>query len=269
MVNCIFYDRLLPNDTQNAIELFKSERIPYSQYYNIDEISDKSTNLPHMMPDESTFIHYMKKMDIRKSDEIICYDRKGIFSSPRVWFTFKIFGANNVKVLNGGYPKWIKENLPIEKQNNFRLTEQNSLRSPPQADDYDFKLDRTKIVDMVNIVDISLKKLKSETNEQIVDCRPSERYKGEAPEPRPGLRKGHIDGAINVPFKDILNENFCYKGENEIKKLVESRGINLKSPLNLYCGSGITACVVILGLGILGKLDSCKLYDGSWAEIVI
>lgn len=105
----------LPSENKNTLELFNSEKIPYSKFFDIDEIADKTTDLPHMFPTEDIFIHNVKKLDIRKNDLIICYDRAGIFSSPRVWFTFKLFGAKNVAVLNGGYPKWIKDNCQIIK----------------------------------------------------------------------------------------------------------------------------------------------------------
>jgi len=105
----------LPTENKNGRELFNSEKIPNSKFFDIDEIADKSTDLPHMFPKQEVFLKNVKELDIRKNDLIICYDRSGIFSSPRVWFTFKLFGAKNVAVLNGGYPKWIKENHPIVK----------------------------------------------------------------------------------------------------------------------------------------------------------
>jgi thiosulfate/3-mercaptopyruvate sulfurtransferase len=105
----------LPTENKNGRELFNSEKIPYSKFFDIDEIADKSTNLPHMFPTQEILIKNVKELDIRKNDIIVCYDRSGIFSSPRVWFTLKLFGAKNVAVLNGGYPKWIKENLPVVK----------------------------------------------------------------------------------------------------------------------------------------------------------
>lgn len=105
----------LPTDNKNAKELFSADKISNSKFFDIDQVCDKSTDLPHMLPNLDIFIKNVKELDIRKSDYIVCYDRSGIFSSPRVWFTLKLFGAKNVAVLNGGYPKWLKENLPIAK----------------------------------------------------------------------------------------------------------------------------------------------------------
>ena len=112
VLDCTWY---LPTEKKNAKELFDKEKIPTSKFYDIDEIADKTTGLPHMFPNNQFFIKNMKILDIRKNDLIICYDRQGIFSSARVWYTLKCFGAKNVAVLNGGYVKWLKENLPIEK----------------------------------------------------------------------------------------------------------------------------------------------------------
>jgi thiosulfate/3-mercaptopyruvate sulfurtransferase len=256
----------LSTDPRNAKELFKTERIPYSQYFDIDEIADKSIDLPHMLPDDSTFISHMKKMDIRKSDNIICYDRMGMFSAPRVWFTFKIFGAPNVSILNGGYPKWEKENLPLEKGDDYRI--KNLKRDEPKKDDYDFKLEKNKVVNLEKIFDFSSKIVHKKTDVQIIDCRPPPRYRGEVDEPRPSKRRGNIDGSVNVFFKDLLDENSCFKSPNEIKSEFEKKNVDINKPMILSCGSGTTACVDIFALNYLGKLDNCKLYDGSWAEYV-
>ncbi len=111
----------LPTEQKNGKDLFNVDKIPYSKFFDIDEVCDKTTNLPHMFPNLDIFLKNVKELDIRKSDYIVCYDRSGIFSSPRVWFTFKLFGAMNVAVLNGGYPKWLKDNLPIKKAPYFNV----------------------------------------------------------------------------------------------------------------------------------------------------
>jgi thiosulfate/3-mercaptopyruvate sulfurtransferase len=256
----------LPIENKNAKEMFSKERIPFSQFFDVDEIADLSTNLPHMMPDDSTFISHMKRMDIRKSDHIICYDRQGMFSAPRVWFTFKVFGAKNVSVLNGGYPKWVAENLAVEKDEEFGYKQ--VLRSTPSENDFDYKLDRSKVIDANEILKLSLKKQKGETNEYIIDCRAPPRYKGEVEEPRPTKRKGHVETSDNVFFKDLLDSNSCFKSENEILEEFRKRNIDLNKDLTLYCGTGTTACINILALSSIGKFDKSRLYDGSWSEMV-
>lgn len=217
-----------------------------------------------MIPDESAFKNFMQKMDIRKNDEIICYDTHGIFSAPRVWFTFKVFGAPNVSVLNGGLPKWKSENYPTELDSNYNFSK--IKRSDFNEKDFDYKLDKSKVCNINEILELSLLKMQGKSDEQIIDARPLQRYRGEVSEPRISKRTGHVDGAINIFFKDFLKDG-CYKSKEEIAKLLESHGISSKDKITLYCGSGLTACVDLLGISLLGKFDDLKLYDGSWAEM--
>ncbi len=256
----------MPSENINVPEVFLNERIPYSQLFDIDEVADKSTGLSHMMPSDDVFISFMKKMDIRKSDHIICYDRAGVFSSPRAWFTFRIFGANNISILNGGFPKWKSEKLPIESGDKLRV--QEIKRDPPSQGDFDYKKDSSKILDAHEILLQSSRQKEGRIDEHIIDCRAPPRYRGEVDEPRPTIRKGHVDTASNVFFKDLLDSQGCYKNPEELKKEFEKQNINIQKPLTLYCGSGLTACVDILALALLGRFDNCKLYDGSWAQMV-
>jgi thiosulfate/3-mercaptopyruvate sulfurtransferase len=256
----------MPSENKNVPELFRNERIPYSQLFEIDEIADKSTGLPHMMASNEVFISFMKKMDVRKSDHIICYDRSGIFSAPRVWLTFKLFGTKNVSILNGGFPKWFSENLPLEKGDYLRVRE--IKRNPPNSDDFDYNLDKSKILNVDEILLQSAKQFAGDIQEHIIDCRAGPRYKGEVEEPRPTLRKGHVLTASNVFFKDLLNSQSCYKTKEEIKKEFENKNVDIEKKLTLYCGSGITASVNIFALAMLGKFENCRIYDGSWAEMV-
>lgn len=256
----------LPTDPRKAIDLYKSERIPYSQFFGIDEVADKSSHMAHMLPKEEEFIKHMKMMDIRKNDYIVCYDRAGIFSAPRAWLTFKLFGCNNVFVLNGGFPKWQQENLPVEKGDDFGYKKLNI--DQPIESDYNYKLDRAKVVQMDQIVETSAKIVKGKSDLQIVDCRPPLRFKGEVEEPRPTLRKGHIDGAVNVFFKDLLDDTNCFKSNQQLIKEFEKRNVDVNKNTIFSCGSGCTACIDILAMTLIDKYDSCKLYDGSWAEYV-
>jgi thiosulfate/3-mercaptopyruvate sulfurtransferase len=256
----------MPAENKNVPELFRKERIPYSQLFDIDEIADKSTGLPHMMPNNEVFISFMKKMDVRKSDHIICYDRAGIFSAPRVWLTFKLFGAKDVSILNGGFPMWLSHNLTIEKGDCLKIHE--IKRNPHKADDFDYNLDNSRILNADQILLQSAKQFAGEIQEHIIDCRAAPRYKGEVEEPRPTLRKGHILTASNVFFKDLLDSQSCYKSKEDIKKEFEKKKVDIEKKLTLYCGSGITASVDIFALALLGKFDNCRIYDGSWAEMV-
>jgi thiosulfate/3-mercaptopyruvate sulfurtransferase len=256
----------LPTDPRKADELFNIERIPNSQLFNIDEVADKSSDLPHMMPSEHDFIKHMKSMDIRKNDHIVCYDRVGVFSAPRAWFTFKVFGCPSVYVLNGGFPKWVSENLPLERGNDFGY--KNISREVDESE-FNYELNRSKVVDINKVAEISGKITTGKNQNQIVDCRPAPRYRGEVDEPRQCMRKGHIDGALNVFFKDLLDEKSCFKSDQELIEEFEKRSVDVNKPTIFSCGSGCTACVDILAMTLIDKYDNTILYDGSWSEYVI
>lgn len=251
--------RFLPTDHRVGRELFKIERIPYSQFFDIDDIADKSTCLPHMFPSNDEFISHMKRLDIRKNDQIICYDRQGVFSSPRVWYLLKLFGIEDVKVLNGGFRKWLEEGCPTESNTEFNFNKQT--RSIPKVKDFEYKLDTTKLMSMKDVLNLT-------KEEQIIDCRCKERYLGISPEPRPTKRVGHVQGAINICFIEMLNEKWCLKSREEISNVFNQVGVDINKRMNFYCGSGLTACILIFAASQLGKFCNCSLYDGSWAEYV-
>ncbi len=258
ILDCSYY---LPNDGRLSSTEFKTQRIPYSQLFDVDKIAETSSSLPHMMANDNTFFYYMEKMDIIPDDTIVCYDRLGIFSSPRVYINFRMHGCSNVYVLNGGLPKWLKEGLEVEKGEDYRF---NTIkRNGSNSNVIWEKRDKSKVIDIDSLLSIAKHK-----KEQIIDCRNSERYNGGGEEPRPTIRKGHAPNAGNVFFKDMLDENSCYKSNNECLANFEKKGIDVDKPMTLYCGSGLTACVNIMALDLMGKLDNCRLYDGSWAELV-
>lgn len=263
ILDCSWY---MPSENKNVQELFLNERIPYSQLFEIDLIADKSSGLSHMMPTNEIFNSFMKKMDIRINDHIICYDRTGIFSSPRVWFTFKIFGAKQVSILNGGFPKWLNEGLDIEKGKDLKVKEIRRLVH--NDEDFNFKLDTSKILSANEILFQSAKQITKEFDGHIIDCRSGPRYNGEVSEPRPTLRRGHVKTASNVFYKNLLRNDTCYKSLGEIQEEFQKNNVDINKKMTLYCGSGITACVDIFALAMLGKYSNCKLYDGSWAEMV-
>ena len=253
-----------PTEKKNRNESFKEKRIIYSQLYDIDKIADTSINLPHMMPTNEIFIENMKKMDIRLSDEIIIYDRISLFGSPRILFTFFIFGHKNVKILNGGFSSFEKINGQIELNDNYNINEINLLREKSKDEDFNYKLDKSKIIDLKGIVKISNSKME---NDEIIDARSEERYEGKIQEPRQSLRIGHIKNAKCVFFKHLIDENGKYLNEEKLKNVFESKGINLnKKTIICSCGSGLTACIDLVGLILIGLFDKCCLYDGSWME---
>ena len=253
-----------PLDKRTREESFKEKRIIYSQLYDIDKIADLTSKFPHMMPTNEIFIENMKKMDIRLSDEIIIYDRISLFGSPRILFTFLIFGHKNVKILNGGFSSFEKINGQFELNDNYNINEINSLREKSKDEDFNYKLDKSKVIDLKGIIKISNSKME---NEEIIDARSEERYEGKIQEPRPSLRIGHIKNAKCVFFKHLIDENGKYFNEEKLKNIFESKGINLnKKMIICSCGSGLTACIDLVGLILIGLFDKCCLYDGSWME---
>ena len=253
-----------PTEKKNRNESFKEKRIIYSQLYDIDKIADTSINLPHMMPTNEIFIEKMKKMDIRLSDEIIIYDRISLFGAPRVLYTFLIFGHKNVKILNGGFSSFEKINGQFELNDNNNINEINKLREKSKDEDYNYKLDKSKIIDLKGIIKISNSKME---NEEIIDARSEERYEGKIQEPTPSLRIGHIKNAKCVFFKHLIDENGKYLNEKKLKNIFENKGINLnKKMIICSCGSGLTACIDLVALIVSGFYDKCVLYDGSWIE---
>jgi thiosulfate/3-mercaptopyruvate sulfurtransferase len=259
VLDCTYY---IPGDSRNAKKQFEEERIPYSTLFDIDEVKDKGNNLPHMMiTNEKEFVEHMKRLDIRKNDTIVCYDRHGIFSAPRVWYNLTIYGAPDVFILNGGFPKWKSENRQTEIG-----MERGELIRPldTKTNEFDYKLDKSKLIGLTEL----LERIDTKSCE-IIDARPAERYRGEVDEPRPAKHKGHIKGAKNVFFKNVIDEKGCMKRNSEIMKAFHNGGVKLNAKeFDLYCGSGITACLDAFALSQLGKFDRCKLYDGSWAEAV-
>jgi thiosulfate/3-mercaptopyruvate sulfurtransferase len=202
-----------------------------------------------LIQDVKEFINWMKKLDIRTTDVIICYDRIGVFSAPRVWFNLTVYGAKNVYVLNGGYPKWVKDGYAVEK-------ELSNYTRPPSEDGFNYKLNNKFIYSYDNI-----------KNNQVIDARCCDRYNGKMPEPRPTIYQGHYKGAINIFFKELVDSNWCYKKEEEIVNVLKNSNIDLEKEVVFYCGSGVSCCINIMAFALIGKFDICRLYDGSWAEL--
>lgn len=219
-----------------------------------------------MMPSNSVFIDHMKAMDIRKSDQIVIYDRVGMFSSPRLWFTFKAFGHDNVRVLNGGLPQWEKDNGPIEMGDEYRI--KTIERAKAFDADYEYHLDEGKVLNLNQLLMKSVLISKGTLNEGIIDARAEERYLGSVLEPRPSLWVGHVEGAKSLCFKLLLDENMKYKQPKDIEEVFKSKDIDVNKPNTCYCGTGLTACIDLFAMSLIGKYDNCRLYDASWIEYV-
>ncbi|CAG9316743.1 unnamed protein product [Blepharisma stoltei] len=248
-------------------EHFKT-RLPGAKFFEIDEVSDKTNSLPHMMPTLDTFVDFMKKLRIKNDDNLlVCYDRYGAFTSPRVWYTFKCFGKKNIAVLDGGLPKWVSENLLTES------SEYEIYQNPEGEinEDYNYQFDKKKVKNFEAMTSffalLGSRTSVPQTNTQILDARPPKRFLGIDPEPREGIRSGNARGTKNHCFKYNFKSDGTFKNPEELKKHFIEAGINMDESAHTIhmCGSGISACVNILAMELAGKTNN-SLYDGSWTE---
>jgi thiosulfate/3-mercaptopyruvate sulfurtransferase len=240
----------LPNDPRDSYEEYLQARIPGAIYFDIDQISDKSSSLPHMLPSPEQFSSQMRRVGIGDGMRVVVYDAQGMFSAARVWWTFRAMGNVDVAVLNGGLAKWNAEGRPLEDD------------PPPKRGVRHFTSRRN--AELIRDRDEILKIIDDGT-EQIVDARATDRFRGEAPEPREGLRSGHIPGSLNLPYPELLNSDGTFKPAAELKKIFEQAGVDLSKPVTNTCGSGVTASILALALAIIGHRH-VSVYDGSWSE---
>lgn len=240
----------LPTAGRDAKSEYLKEHIPGALFFDIDDMSDEKSNLPHMLPSTVKFSSRMKKMGIGDGARIVVYDTSGIFSAARIWWTFRAMGHQDVAVLNGGLKKWKSENRPLEDG------------PPPRRSERHYTpLQNTEIIRDVDDMKALLKK----PGAQIVDARPKARFEGSEPEPRPGLRSGHIPGSKNIPSQSLLNTDGTFKSESELAQIFKAAGIDVTRPVVTTCGSGVTASMLALALAVLGQTNA-GVYDGSWAE---
>ncbi len=240
----------LPNEGLNPRAEFELHHIPGAVFFDIDEIADTGSPLPHMLPAPEKFSSRVRKLGLGDGIRIVVYDQRGIFSAPRVWWTFRLFGHDDVAVLDGGLPKWLAEGRGVEE-------------GPGRAGERHFtaRMNTMMVRDKAQI----LANLKS-GREQVLDARSLGRFEGRDPEPREGLRGGHIPGSVSLPFTEFIDaETQTMRASEEIKALLTAAGVDPRRPVTTTCGSGITAAVLALGLHITGHRD-VAVYDGSWSE---
>lgn len=241
----------MPNDPRDAKALYAERRIPGAIFFDIDEIADTSSDLPHMLPPPEKFASRMKKAGVGDGTRVIIYDNHGLMSAARVWWTFRVFGHEDVAVLDGGFPAWERAGYAIETGVPRQRMERHF--TPCVRND----LVRT-LADVQRAID-------GGNRTPILDARAAPRFNGEAPEPRAGLRSGHMPGALNVPFGSLLNADGTMKAAADLKTLFEAAGLKGNAAPICSCGSGITAAVLALALARTGRWDAA-VYDGSWAE---
>lgn len=238
----------LPHLNRNGRAEYDQGHIPGAVFFDIDTIADRSTNLPHMLPTPDAFAAAMGQLGIGDGARLVIYDGLGLFSAPRVWWTFRTMGARDVAILEGGAPRWKAENRP--------WTDEPTKRRPAT---FTARLDHGAVA---SLTDVKAHLASGKT--QIVDARPADRFKGDAPEPRPGLKAGHMPGAKNVPA-GLVTADGALKSPSEIETLFRQAGVDLDRPIVTSCGSGVTAAILALALESTGRSIK-SLYDGSWAE---
>jgi thiosulfate/3-mercaptopyruvate sulfurtransferase len=240
----------LPTAQRDAKKEFAAAHIPGAQFFDIDELSDTTSSLPHMLPSPEKFSSRMRKMGIGDGKRIIAYDTVGLFSAARAWWMFKVFGHDDVAVLDGGLKKWLAEGRTTE--DGPALARQERHFTPR------FKGSMVRDIREVAAV------LKSGAA-QVADARSGTRFRGEEVEPRPGVRAGHMPGASNVHYASLLTVDGTLKSPAEIEAVFAASGVDVSKPVITSCGSGITAAILSLGLTLAGTRDHA-LYDGSWTE---
>jgi thiosulfate/3-mercaptopyruvate sulfurtransferase len=238
----------LPTQKRDAHAEYRSGHIPGAVFFDIETVSDHSTELPHMLPGPAQFGDVVGALGIGDNDTVVVYDSTGLYSAARVWWTFRIFGAKAVFILDGGLPQWKSEGRPIETDDPGRPRKKFNAKMKVAA---------------VALLD-DMRMALNDENVQVVDARSAERFSGKAPEPRPGLRSGHMPGSFNVPFDRVI-ENGRLASRERIQAAFSNAGVDLDKPIITSCGSGVTAAILIFALESLGK-EPKGLYDGSWSE---
>jgi thiosulfate/3-mercaptopyruvate sulfurtransferase len=240
----------LPTSGRNAAAEFAAGHIPGAVFFDVDATSDQRSPLPHMLPPAEEFAARMSALGLNNDAMIVVYDGSGVnLSAPRVWWTFRVFGHARVAVLDGGSAKWRAEGRPVE-----------GGVPQPAPGRFTARLDPSRVRNLASIrANLSLRQ------EQLVDVRPAERFEGRAPEFRPGVRSGHIPGSRNLPYTELVTSAGTILDPPAIRAKLAAAGVDLGRPIVASCGSGTSACSLVLALALAGH-DNVAVYDGSWTE---
>jgi thiosulfate/3-mercaptopyruvate sulfurtransferase len=239
----------MPGQGKTGADSYAEGHIPGAVRFDIDQIADTSSNLPHMLPSASDFAAMAGALGLRRDHIIVVYDAQGLFSAPRVWWTLRVMGFPEVFVLDGGLPKWRAEGRPVEQE----------LRQFPPSH-LNSRIQPNLVCDLAAVSD-----LVTRAGAQIVDARPAGRFRGDSPEPRTGLRSGHMPGARNLPWDAVVNPDGTMRSADELRRLTDAAGIDLALPTVTTCGSGVSASLLALAFARLSHSD-VAVYDGSWTE---
>ncbi|MEA2742857.1 MAG: thiosulfate/3-mercaptopyruvate sulfurtransferase [Acetobacteraceae bacterium] len=242
--------KYLPNEPKDGKAEFLRAHIPGARYFDIDQIADPDTELPHMVPTPGRFAKLMSQLGVGNTSRIVFYDQKGLASAARGWWLMGLFGHDDAAVLDGGLPKWLSESRPIG----------DGEPAAPTAADFrpDYRAGQLRGVgDLLRNV--------LTRNEQVLDARAAGRFTGAVPEPRAGMRSGHIPGSISLPYTELLHADGTFRPAGEVRGRFEAAGVDGSRPVVTSCGSGVTACILTLGLRVAGFPEGA-VYDGSWTE---
>jgi thiosulfate/3-mercaptopyruvate sulfurtransferase len=240
----------MPGVTPTAAADYRARHLPGAVFFDIDEISDRASSLPHMLPSEPAFAEAMSRLGIGDGDSVVIYDSAGVVSATRVWWMLRVFGHERVAVLNGGLPTWLAERRAVTAEVPAPAPRAYRARFRPE-------LVRDKARLLANL---------SAKAEQVLDARTTDRFEGKAPEPWPGRRPGRIPGSLNLPYSLLTNaKDKTVVPPEELSRRFAEAGVKFDKPVVTSCGSGVTACVLAFGLYLVGR-DDVAVYDGSWAE---
>lgn len=242
--------KYLPNEPKDGRAEFLRAHIPSARYFDIDQVADLDTDLPHMVPASGRFAKLMAEFGVSNASRIVFYDQKGLASAARGWWLMGLFGHDDAAVLDGGLPRWLKQGRP---------TEAGEPPAPvPGVFRPDYRASQVRgIGDMLRNV--------LTRSEQVLDARAAGRFSGAVPEPRAGMRSGHIPGSISLPYTDLLHEDGTFRAAAELRERFKMAGVDSNRPPVTSCGSGVTACILTLSLRIAG-MPQGAVYDGSWTE---
>ena len=253
--NVVFIDSTfhLPNSGRKALQEFNKCHIPNARFFDINQISDKSSDFPHMLPNEILFSKMVGNLGIKNDDTVVAYDNSIFFSSARAWWMFKIFGHKNLKIIDGGLKAWKDQDGPLENKKN--IVKETTYTAQ--------KINHNLYDNLNNIME----DLNNFRNKVIIDARGEERFLGQVEEPRPKVRSGHIPSSLNIPISTLIDKKTnCFKSISEINQIFIDIGItNKDAELVMTCGSGVTACGLAIAANSLG-FKNVKVYDGSWSE---
>lgn len=240
----------LPAESKDAREEFRRAHIPGARYFDINLVADPETDLPHMLPSQGRFARLVGEMGVSNDHRVVFYDQKGIFSSPRGWWLFRLFGHDQVAVLDGGLPRWVSEGRAVE----------TGEGAPAQPASFRPSF-RTSLLRGLE----DMRRNAQTGAELVLDARSRERFDGTAAEPRPGLLSGHMPGSRSLPFAEVLTEDKTFKTPEQLRQIFSAAGVKEGRSIACTCGSGVSATVLALGLAIAGLPDGA-VYDGSWTE---